>query len=105
MTYTYKIHKPDGSTVNGIGMATLHDVVDHIEFHAFGKTLRDVYINDIHIEDVGLHVFEGKVVEEDGQPIVCCNKWYDVFARPVLSFRPQSVRPTNPATPSVKEKL
>ena len=80
MPYTYQINKPDGSGVTGIGFATLQEVVDHIEFHSFGETLRDVYINDININDVGLYVIAGKVVEEDGKPIVCRNKWYNVFS-------------------------
>jgi hypothetical protein len=134
MSYRCTIYQPDGSRVNGVLMNTLQAAVDHIEYYARGQTLRDVYINGIKLSDVGLHVLNGKVVEEDGTPLVCRNKWYDLFQsvayltgeeasetdRETVNglgkfsadfdriFRPQPTRgsaPTNPATLAAKGEV
>src|SRR4051812_49314357 len=81
MSYHYEIYLPDGSSITGAGITTLHEVVEHIQLYAHGKTLYDVSINGIPLEDIGLHVIDGKMVEENGDAFVCCNKWYDLFAQ------------------------
>lgn len=72
---------------------TLQQAADQLLCWAAGHGINRAYINNKKVT-----VRNGYIRTELGEELCTNEKWHEIFAKSSEAFRPQTARPTNPAT-------